>query len=267
MSTSRTASASDIASFYDDFSTRLLRDYVRGNRRVQAAITRVLDSIPPRAHSLLDIGCGIGVSSHAVARANGHLQVVAVDISPRNIALAKGLFDDANLSFHVSDMSTIPDGSPFDVISLLDVYEHIPLDRRHGFHHVLSQCLKSDGVVVVTCPTPLHQEYLRQYEPGGLQVIDETITLKDILRLADDLDAWVTRYEMISMWRQNQYFHAVLQRAPSYESLSPTPAVANSIGARVAKRLRRSIGREAITSESSADRRTRVHQRLGLEVE
>ena len=230
------ASTSDIASFYDDFSTRLLRDYVRGNRRVQAAIALVLDSIPPRAHSLLDIGCGIGVSSHAVARANGHLQVVAADISPRNIAIAKRLFDDANLSFHVSDMSTIPDGSPFDVISILDVYEHIPSDRRHGFHRVVSQCLKPDGVVVVTCPTPLHQEYLRHYEPGGLQVIDETITLKDILRLADDIDACVTRYEMISMWRQNQYFHAVLQRSPSYESLSPKPAVANSIGARVARK-------------------------------
>ena len=267
MSTSRTASASQIASFDDDFSTRLLRDYVKGNRRGQAAITRVLNSIPPGARSILDIGCGIGSSSHAFARANGHLQVVGVDISPRNVEIAKRLFDDTNLSFCVSDMSNIPDGSPFDVISLLDVYEHIPSDRRHGFHRVLSQCLKPDGVVVVTCPTPLHQEYLRQYEPGGLQVIDETITLKDILRLADDIDAWVTRYEMISVWRQNQYFHAILQRSPSYESVSPTPAVAKSIGARVAKRLRRSLGREAIASESSADRRTRVHRRLGLEVE
>ena len=267
MSTSLTASASQIASFYDAFSTRLLRDYVRGNRRAQAAITRVLNSIPPGARSILDIGCGIGSSSHAFARANGHLDVVGVDISPRNVEIAKRLFDDTNLSFCVSDMSSIPDGSPFDVISLLDVYEHIPSDRRHGFHHVLSQCLKPDGVVVVTCPTPLHQEYFRQYEPGGLQVIDETITLKDILRLADDIDAWVTRYQMISVWRQNQYFHAILQRSPSYESVSPTPAVANSIGARVAKRLRRSLGREAIASESSADRRTRVHRRLGLEVE
>ena len=267
MATNPAALPSDIAAFYDDFSTRLLRDYVRGNRRVQAAVALVLDSIPARAHSLLDVGCGIGFSSHTLARANGHVQVVAVDISPRNIEIATRLFDDANLAFHVSDMSSVPDGAPFDVVSILDVYEHVPPDRRDGFHRVLSQCLKPDGVVVLTCPTPLHQDYLRQYEPDGLQIIDETITLKDILRLADDIDACVTRYEMISVWRQNQYFHAVLQRSPSYEPMSPTPAVADSIGARVARRLLRSLGRDAITSESSADRRTRVHRRLGLEVE
>ena len=267
MSTSGAASTSDIASFYDDFSTRLLRDYVRGNRRVQAAVELVLHSIPPRARSLLDIGCGIGFSSHRFARAHGHLQVVGVDISRRNIDIAKRLFDDANLSFRISDMSTGPTESPFDVISLLDVYEHIPQDRRLQFHRVLSQCLTPDGVVVVTCPTPLHQQYLRRHEPGELQVVDEAITLNDISRLADDIDACVTRYEMISMWRRNQYFHAILQRSPPYEPVPPTPAVGDSRTARVARKIRQSIGLDANNAEASADRRRRVYRRLGVLVE
>ena len=263
MSTSSTASGSEIASFYDEFSTRLLRDYVKGNPRVQAAVQLVLDSIPTRARSLLDIGCGIGFSSHTFARANSHLQVVAVDISPRNIDIAKRLFDAANLSFRVSDMSTVPSDSPFDVISLLDVYEHIPQEHRRQVHHVLSQSLKPDGVVVVTCPTPLHQQYLRDHEPAGLQVVDESITLKDIVQLADDIGACVTRYEMIPMWRRNQYFHAVLQRSPSCEPIPPTPEVGDSLPARVASRMRRSMGLDANHSESRADRRSRVHRRLG----
>jgi 2-polyprenyl-3-methyl-5-hydroxy-6-metoxy-1,4-benzoquinol methylase len=267
MATKPAALPSDIAAFYDDFSTRLLRDYVRGNRRVQAAVKRVVDSIPAGARSLLDIGCGIGVSSHAVARTHRHLQVVGVDISPRNIEMAKRLFDDANLSFHVSDMSAVPVESPSDVISMLDVYEHIPLDHRDRFHRVLSECLKPDGVVVVTCPTPLHQAHLRQYEPTGLQVVDETVTLQDIVRLADDIGAWVTRYEMISMWRENQYFHAVLQRSPSYDRMPPVPTVTDSMSARLARKIRRSIDRHAIPAESRADRRTRVHRRLGVVVD
>ena len=159
MSTSRTASASDIASFYDDFSTRLLRDYVRGNRRVQAAIERVLDSIPPRAHSLLDIGCGIGVSSHAVARANGHLQVVESTSARAISTIAKRLFDDAeSLVSCLRHVNWFPTGSPFDVISLLDVYEHIPLDRRH---RVSSRSVRSVSSLMESWSSHVPHHFIR----------------------------------------------------------------------------------------------------------
>jgi hypothetical protein len=101
---------------------------------------------------------------------------------------------------------------------MLDVYEHVPRGVREDFHRALASVLAEDAVVVLACPTPLHQEFLRKNQPEGLQPVDEDVTFDDLVSLAGAIGGVLVHLEHKSVWSTNDYFHAVigksLQRGP-----------------------------------------------------
>lgn len=202
----------EIASFYDQFNSRQRRDFINGNLRVDAAIERVCGSINSSTKSILDIGCGCGQLAWEYARRHPSIQVVGLDISPKNIAVANQLFKLTNLSFDVSDLSEPPERK-FDLISLIDVYEHIPRDSWPQFNKNLSRCLSEDGVLVLTTPTPLHQQNLLENKPSELQVVDETVELSDLVQLALDLEATPILFQWMDIWKRYDYTHFVCERS------------------------------------------------------
>jgi SAM-dependent methyltransferase len=147
--------------------------------------------------------------------------VVGVDISPGRIAIAEKLFASDRVAFQVSAMTTPPPGGPFDLAIMIDVYEHIPVADRPTFHASLNHSLAPGGVVVMTVPSPLHQRHLAENNPAGLQVVDETIGLAEVARLADDIGGTILTYEFIPVWYTNQYIHVVISRSPHYQPLRP----------------------------------------------
>lgn len=255
-------SNTQIASYYDEFSQRLLRDYVRGNPRVAAAIEFVLNCCSGEERRLLDVGCGIGNSSQVFASAFPEVQVWGVDISPKNIETASRLFETEQLSFAVADLSEVPDGGPFDLIAMLDVYEHIPLDARDRLHQTLSQSLAPSGKVALTIPSKYHQDYLHEHKPEGLQIVDETILLDDLQRLANDLNATITQYRHTDVWQTNDYVHVLMERAPRYEKRRSAPRARTPIRRRIASRL--FPGRERKRARQS--RMQIVRERLGIDI-
>lgn len=258
-----TASVEQIAGFYDDFNARLLRDYVIGNPRVDAAVQRVLSVITPKTRKVLDIGCGIGSSAAKYLQQAPWIEVIGVDISPANVNAASKLFTNSQLRFCVSDMSEAPVDGPFDVIAMLDVYEHVPREQWPTFNQVLARSLGERGVVVWTTPSPLHQEYLRTHNPDGLQIVDETVELKDVVQLAADIGATITLYEWVNVWRTNQYVHVVLERQP------PLTPVKRKAGRRkrqtLAQRIRGMFQRRAMQGLQN-ERRRQVRDRVGVTI-
>ena len=166
-----------VTAFYDSLDRRLLGDYLYGNPRTVAAILHALRGIPRSSRRVLDIGCGIGWSSRELARQLPSARIAALDLSPRLIDLAARLTVEANVEYSTQDVLDprwSPEGT-FDAIVMLDVYEHIPPTQRPQLHGTLSRLLAQRGVILLTCPTPDHQRYLREHNPAGLQPVDEDI--------------------------------------------------------------------------------------------
>lgn len=253
-----------IASFYDIFSERLIRDYVHGNRRLDYAVDTVRKYITPGMSRILDIGCGIGTSTACIATAAPTLTVDGADISPRNIECARALFGGPRTTFYVSDMSVPPTTDQYDLISLIDVYEHIPQSHRRTFDSTLAQCLTDDGFVVLTIPSAYHQHHLSVTSPSALQVVDEVIELPDLLTLAARLNGVIVHYQMVHIWNTHDYIHVVIARRPEYRPVLAPTAPPLSIGRRVIRKLRQ-IGSPS-TSKTDL-RRQHVRKALGVVVD
>lgn len=235
-------------SFYNDFSRRLLRDYVYGNLRLESAIRHALAWMPPNARHILDVGCGIGWSSREICRHTA-ATVLGIDSSPRMVSLAQELFSGPRLQFSVADITEgLDDQLQFDAVVMLDVYEHIPVERRPGAHRVLKTSLADQGLIVLTYPSASHQRFLKRDHPDQLQPIDELVTPTDLERLAHDVDGEVVTHEAVTIWRPGDYEHAAILRADG----TPSTTIQSEF--------------RHLTVEPQQSRVARVRSRLGFMV-
>ncbi len=207
-----------IEEFYDAFSKRLLADYVYGNKRVMAQLQFLREAIAPNTRCILVVGCGSGQTAHFIAaRVARDARVLALDISEKNISIATSLFSHKRVEYLVGDILVDPVPGVWDVVVLPDVYEHVPENARGALHARLRTLLAEHGKVLLTLPSPGHQEMLHA-SGSGLQIVDETVTLQDLQRLADDLNAAVSYFALISVWANNDYVHAVIERGALRET-------------------------------------------------
>jgi glycosyltransferase involved in cell wall biosynthesis len=205
-----------VRAYYDDYERKLLADYVFGNPRVEGAIKFALSWISDEARRVWDIGRGIGWSSWMIKQHRPKTTVLAVDLSPRLTEIAQSLFSVQGIDYLVGDVTEFDSVEPgtIDVAVLIDVYEHIPCDRRARLHSILDKALAPNGVVILTFPSLRHQAYLRKHKPSGLQPVDEDVTRANIELLAKEAHGYVVHYEEVSVWTDGDYVHAVISRVP-----------------------------------------------------
>ena len=197
--------------FYDGFTGAFLRDYVRGNLRVDRQFRFLAEAISPADRNILVIGCGIGHVGRFLAGKARCAHIVASDLSGECIRLANRLFPHPRVEYRVLDALCDPIDGAFDLVVLPDVYEHIPASSRGVLHERLARVLGVRGRIALTGPTPGHQAMLRA-GGGPLQPVDEDVTPEHLQTFARDVGGALTFYRMISVWRTNDYFHAVIER-------------------------------------------------------
>jgi cyclopropane fatty-acyl-phospholipid synthase-like methyltransferase len=138
----------DVAAIVRDGYDQIADDYLTAMSQPVAADARsrwtglVLERLQP-ASAVLDVGCGPGVPTAAMFAAAGH-HVVGVDISPRQIALARTNVPTA--SFVVGDVTDL-DSAPgsYDAIVALYSLTHVPRAKYPALFERLCQWLRPGG--------------------------------------------------------------------------------------------------------------------------
>jgi 2-polyprenyl-3-methyl-5-hydroxy-6-metoxy-1,4-benzoquinol methylase len=117
---------------------------------------------------VLDIGCGNGACTNAVAKKVA--KAVGIDISKSNIEIAKERFSNENLEYIVGDATTFDFKENFDVIMLSNVLEHI--ENRVEF---LEKIKKLAPKILIRVPL-LTRDWLAVYKKNnGLEYrLDKT---------------------------------------------------------------------------------------------
>lgn len=250
---------SDIGVYYNSHNVRILfRDYIYGNKRFEKAIQCVVESVPDTAKQILDIGCGIGHSSWLFKEAFPDAKIIGVDISDISIEFARKLFNHPRISFKTADISAHPAEKPFDLVVMIDVYEHIPQQERTSLHLTLKSLIKENGWLVVTTPTIEHQAFLRKNHSDNLQIIDEDVTFDDLFKLAKDIGLTVVCLEKVAVWNSYDYQHFVGRMLKGFKGVPPAP---------FAGFKRRAINKlkKFIRMESVSRRHRRVKNVLGFD--
>jgi trans-aconitate 2-methyltransferase len=208
----------DIASYYDGFVSR---QQVLGCNERHLFLHQMLRKQGLRSDSrILEFGCGIGVITALMARSVKAGRILAVDISPASVALAKGAVRGASAAIDivVGDIATFRAADEvFDFITLFDVLEHIPLARHRDVFRTISAHASRDTTVIINIPNPAYNEYLRQHEPQSLQIVDEALTADHITRHAYANGLALRVFLTYGLWYESEYQVMTFRPQQPYE--------------------------------------------------
>jgi trans-aconitate methyltransferase len=207
-----TPTLQSVQAYYDERVEGKLRDFTHANPRIEAAIQLIAEWAPPNPRIILEIGCGIGATSWRMARAWPQAEVIGADLSPTSIEVAKTCFHLPNLSYRTGLVEEGVLADEFDLIVLMDTYEHIALADRASLHTTLKSLLSEEARLVLTFPTPALQNYGRMRYPSELQPVDEDVTPEDMLVLASETRSQLLCYREVGIWHYGDYAHVVLGR-------------------------------------------------------
>ena len=201
-----------VVEFYDTNVAGKLEGFIEGNLRVECAWETVERWARPSPARVLELGCAVGDISWRMHRLWPNAEIVGVDISPKSIELARSLFASPNVSFINGTVVSQELTGRFDLVVMLDVYEHIAADQRGELHERLKSLLSDDGQIVLSFPTPEHLAWLRRHAPEQIQPIDEDVSPNTILTLASETDSTMMLYRKVSVWHEGDYAHAIVSR-------------------------------------------------------
>ena len=97
-----------------------------GSRWFEYLLGKILEEVQAsEIHRIADIGCGVGIHTHFLAKKFPKAKVEGYDFSKSGIAAAKRNNKLPNLIFSVEDITKARKIENFDLITAFDVLEHI----------------------------------------------------------------------------------------------------------------------------------------------
>lgn len=171
-----------IEEFYDEYVMHQEKIGISTRQRIIAQNVKKL-GVKPNCN-ILEIGCGIGTVSKLLIKMipNGHF--VGCDISPKSIQYAKDHNSQKNVEFICTDMSDFTHNVKFDFVVFPDVLEHIPVDQHANLFKNVSNVCSDNAVWYINIPEPNSLNYVRENNPELLQIIDQSLSMQDLLNNA-----------------------------------------------------------------------------------
>jgi len=137
--------ARDLSEYHSTDASKNYNQYYDALRAAQAApILRGLSDLQPPPANLLDIGCGNGVFVKAAADAGYESRGIDTSLPPHECAHA------ANRVFQGSVFDEVEQGRVYDVVTILNVLEHIPDPNR--FLSAVVRLLSPGGICACAMP-------------------------------------------------------------------------------------------------------------------
>lgn len=208
-------STAEIQKFYDEFSQAVMLKYFRQKSSRLEGIKQLSDRHVRDGAKILEVGCGVGILTKHLQKRASH--ILAVDISETGLRIAQAYANGPKVDFHL--LNVLENAQPleeyglFDAIIVADVIEHIPQDQHEDLLGLLERFLVPTGVLLLTFPSPQHQTYLAEKEPDKLQIIDEMVSVREILAATDLVPFHLGYFDSDG---RNKYVHLVLQAGVDY---------------------------------------------------
>jgi ubiquinone biosynthesis O-methyltransferase len=120
------------------------------NKRINFIVDQLMkrDAKNGRTSSVLDLGCGIGINTVAVASLG--CKVTAVDIDVESINYCEKHNRQPNVKYVVGNAETIDLGEKFDVILTSEVIEHV--SHPELLLKNVAKHLRPDGIGIISIP-------------------------------------------------------------------------------------------------------------------
>ena len=118
--------------------------------------------------SIIDVGCGDGRLVKELMNDFPNKDIQGVDYSAEAIKLAKAL--NKKGKYKQKDITHNAD-EVFDIVTLIEVFEHIPLELADSFVDGIANHLKTNGVLYVTVPhnnKPVEYKHYRHFSVKSL---------------------------------------------------------------------------------------------------
>ena len=123
-------------------------DRIADKKRVEFITGTIRQNVSPGS-SILDVGCGNGIITHAVGEMG--YQVTGIDSSEKSITIARNNNSLPNVSFIVVAAGNIPaTDRKYSAIICSEVLEH--LHDPSSLLSILKNLLTDDGILIVTVP-------------------------------------------------------------------------------------------------------------------
>lgn len=134
---------------------------------VQVRAQHLMRHMPRSIRSIIDVGCGAGMTLGAIQRRYRHAQLTGIEIDVPSAALAAKAHPEARII--TGDVLTAagPLRESFDCAVCIDVLEHVPDDELAQFAATIAELLVPGGTAIIHVPALHQRRHLKKFENWG----------------------------------------------------------------------------------------------------
>lgn len=149
--------------------------------------------------SLLDVGCGDGKFLYEAQKYFPQKRFTGLDLSKRAIAYTKAL--NPNIEYvhgNITDTSLLSE--KFDIITLVETLEHIPIDKIKSFIKGIDYYLKKDGFLIITVPSKNIAVQPKHYQHFDVKTLANTLSPLFVIKeryFINKISSWTKFLESI----------------------------------------------------------------------
>lgn len=171
----------EIVEFYDNMLPKMAMYHTHQNSRLDKIKSQLKDFVRPNAQ-VLDIGCGTGITSKFMADIGAC--VTAIDISPMLIEYAKKFSYHSSINYVIGDISAFKSNTRFDIITFIDVIEHIRDDHVYPMmKSIVKNNSHESSIIYLNTPNFNFIEFMADKYPDKLQIIDNGYSVDFIVNM------------------------------------------------------------------------------------